>query len=185
MIFDFDQYNILTSLIFSTVIQAVFFSFAAGFKTDKVTDFSYSLSFIAMTVVLQVFNRAFSIGQVVAAAFIVVWSLRLGSYLFIRILKIGKDDRFDERRGNFLKFLRFWILQALIVWLVMLPAECLLVLALKFPHRWYSERLFPKPLYPRSSCLETSDSPYGTPSHVPLVRSRTCRIRESADRTAR
>ena len=122
MFFDFDPYNVLTSLIISCAIQALFFIFAAGFKTDKVTDFSYSLSFILMTVLLLLVNRAFSIGQIIVSAVIVVWGVRLGSYLFARILKIGKDDRFDERRGNFLKFLRFWILQALIVWLVMLPA---------------------------------------------------------------
>ena len=45
----------------------------------------------------------------------------MGSYLFYRILTIKSDYRFDERRGNPIEFLKFWLLQATAVWLIMLP----------------------------------------------------------------
>jgi steroid 5-alpha reductase family enzyme len=45
-----------------------------------------------------------------------------------RILKIGKDARFDDKRGNFLVFLRFWVIQAIAVWAIMLPVTVLLSL---------------------------------------------------------
>jgi steroid 5-alpha reductase family enzyme len=122
VLFDFDPHNIITTLLASLAIQAIFFAFAASFKTDKVTDLSYSLSF-ALLALFQVFsNRAFAPGQIIVATFVVIWAARLGAYLLSRIIKIGKDARFDDKRGDFAKFLRFWTLQALAVWLVMLPA---------------------------------------------------------------
>ena len=122
MLFQFDVYNILTSLIISIVIQAIFFLFAFAFKTDKVTDFSYSLSFIVMTVVFSAINRAFDSVRIILAVMIILWGLRLGTYLLTRILRIGKDDRFDDKRNDFVKFLAFWIFQAFTVWFVMMPS---------------------------------------------------------------
>jgi steroid 5-alpha reductase family enzyme len=50
-----------------------------------------------------------------------VWGIRLGSYLFTRILTIKVDHRFDDKRSNPLRFGMFWLLQAITVWVVMLP----------------------------------------------------------------
>ncbi|GAB1455409.1 hypothetical protein MASR2M48_07160 [Spirochaetota bacterium] len=52
MFFAFDPYNILWTFIVSFIIQALFFAFAASFKTDKVTDISYSLGFAVLTLVI-------------------------------------------------------------------------------------------------------------------------------------
>lgn len=111
---------VLASLLISFAINMVFFIFAATFKTDKVTDLTYSLSFFILAPAL------FSTGsrmveQWLITAAIMLWAFRLGSYLFRRILKIKKDDRFDDKRGKFLSFLGFWIIQTLAVWLIMLP----------------------------------------------------------------
>jgi steroid 5-alpha reductase family enzyme len=58
----------------------------------------------------------------VTAVLICAWGIRLGAYLFARILKTGVDHRFDDMRDRPLRFARFWALQALTVWVVMLPA---------------------------------------------------------------
>lgn len=128
MLFAFDHYNILTTLIASFAVQGIFFVFAASLKTDKVTDLSYSLSFALLSIALVLANRAFTPWSLLAAALVVIWSARLGAYLLSRILKIGKDARFDDKRGDFLKFLSFWVLQAIVVWLVMLPVSVFLSL---------------------------------------------------------
>jgi steroid 5-alpha reductase family enzyme len=48
----------ISSLIISLGIQALFFIFAFTFRTDKVTDFSYSLSFVVMSLTLAITGTA-------------------------------------------------------------------------------------------------------------------------------
>jgi steroid 5-alpha reductase family enzyme len=54
-----------------------------------------------------------------------IWGLRLSGFLFFRILKTGKDYRFDDKRDDFFKFLAFWIFQMIWVWVVSLPVTIL------------------------------------------------------------
>lgn len=128
MFFAFDPYNILWTFIVSFIIQALFFAFAASFKTDKVTDISYSLGFAVLTLVILFSNKAFALPQVLAAVFVVLWAARLGAYLLTRIIITKTDARFDDKRSNFVNLLGFWVLQALAVWLVLMPVSVLLSL---------------------------------------------------------
>lgn len=59
--------------------------------------------------------------QIAITALVLCWGIRLSGYLFYRILKIGEDKRFDDKRDNFLKFAAFWIFQAIWVFTVSLP----------------------------------------------------------------
>ena len=118
----------LIALGISVAINAVFFALAALLRTDKVTDLSYSLSFVVLAVVLLVRGGHFTLLHVLTAALICAWGIRLGAYLFARILKTGVDHRFDDMRDHPLRFARFWALQALTVWVVMLPAVRLFAL---------------------------------------------------------
>ncbi|MDH5533596.1 MAG: DUF1295 domain-containing protein [Candidatus Pacebacteria bacterium] len=112
----------LLTLIISFAIQGFFFSFASLFKTDKLTDLSYGLSFIALAWFMLFRLGEFSLHQIVLTILITLWGLRLVTYLFIRILKMGRDKRFDSMREKFFEFAKFWILQALSVWVIMLPS---------------------------------------------------------------
>ena len=118
--------EIILSLIIAFGIQIFFFIFAATFKSDKVTDLSYGLSFIILSVFLLLRNNMFQILQIIITTLIVLWGLRLAGYLFIRILKIKKDARFEGMRENFVKFAGFWFFQAITVWIIMLPATFVL-----------------------------------------------------------
>lgn len=116
------SHPVLFSLIFSFALNTFFFLFAAAFKTDKLTDITYSLSFFLLTLFLLLTSlHTLSYHKLLVSAAILLWSSRLGAYLLYRIIKIGKDARFDDKRGDFVKFSKFWILQATTVWLVMLP----------------------------------------------------------------
>ena len=42
--------------------------------------------------------------QILVFILMYLWALRLGTYLFIRIIKIKVDYRFDEMRNSFLEF---------------------------------------------------------------------------------
>ena len=61
----------------------------------------------------------------VASLFIMAWGLRLSGFLLFRILKTGKDDRFDDKRDKFFPFLGFWVFQMIWVWTVSLPVTVL------------------------------------------------------------
>lgn len=112
----------LVALGISIVINAVFFAFAAALRTDKVTDLSYSLSFVVLAAALLLQGRATTALPMTVAVLVVAWAVRLGAYLLGRILKTGVDPRFDGMREHTLRFARFWALQAFTVWLVMLPS---------------------------------------------------------------
>ena len=125
--------SILIALGISILINAVFFAFAAALGTDKVTDLSYSLSFVALAVFLLATAGRFDWLKAGVALLVCAWGLRLGGYLFSRILLLKVDHRFDGMRDNPLRFARFWVLQAFTVWVVMLPAIRLLSLPSPLP----------------------------------------------------
>jgi steroid 5-alpha reductase family enzyme len=90
-------------------------------KTDKLTDISYAVTFVVVAI-FAYFSSAKSIEHTIALVLISLWALRLGTYLFIRISRIKKDPRFDDKRDDFVKFLMFWLLQGTTVFVVLLPS---------------------------------------------------------------
>ncbi len=115
------NYLILT-LGISFLIQTIFFIFAFSLKTDKVTDLSYGLTFIILSVFAVSLNRNPSSLQITVMIMIIAWAIRLIAYLLVRILRTKKDRRFDGVREKFLSFAQFWFFQALTVWIIMLPS---------------------------------------------------------------
>ena len=63
--------------------------------------------------------------QIVTSLFIMIWAARLSGFLLFRVIKTGKDDRFDDMRDKFFSFLGFWVFQMLWVWTVSLPVTLL------------------------------------------------------------
>jgi steroid 5-alpha reductase family enzyme len=112
--------ELLITLAVSLGINLVMFVPAYMFQTDKLTDISYAVTFLVVTL-FGLLSNDISLIKVLYFVAVLLWAIRLGSYLLIRIHKIGKDKRFDGMRENFLFFLRFWVLQGLTVWVVMIP----------------------------------------------------------------
>ena len=112
---------ILQSLYVSLIIQVFFFIIASINKTDKVTDLSYGLTFIAIAIISFLKSDQTAMHWLLLAM-IVIWGIRLSSYLFIRIMKIKVDRRFNKIRNSFIQFGKFWLLQAISVWIISLPA---------------------------------------------------------------
>lgn len=108
-------------------INIVGFLIAFKLQSDKLTDASYALTFV--TVVLFALIRAdrLEFEHYVVSAVVFLWAARLGSYLLMRVLKFGKDNRFDEMRKSFWLFGRFWVLQGITVPIVLLPVEMFFV----------------------------------------------------------
>ena len=113
--------QIIISLIIAIVLQIIFFIPANKQKTDKFTDLTYGLSFILIALFIIIFNRI-TYGKILLFAMIFTWALRLILFLTHRIKKTGKDPRFDKIRNNPIKFLSFWLMQGIAVWIIMIPA---------------------------------------------------------------
>ena len=111
----------LETLIIAFGINTVFFIYAFIRKTDVVTDLSYSLSFFLATTYLYVMHAEKNLLQTLLLVIVLLWALRLGSYLFSRIRATKVDHRFDDKRDSFVRFGIFWLLQATAVWVVLLP----------------------------------------------------------------
>lgn len=128
--------NLLTTFFIALGLNIIMFVPAYIWKTDKLTDISYAVTF-ALLGVISIVIGGISIPSIILVAAILLWSIRLGSYLLIRIHKIGRDKRFDEMRKSFWRFGRFWILQGLTVWVVLVPSMLFLV---KSPKNlpWYA-----------------------------------------------
>lgn len=109
------------SAVAAVAVNGIFFAFAAVRKTDVVTDLSYSLSFALVSAVLILRNLGAPSAALAPAALTLLWAARLGSYLFGRIIKIKVDHRFDDKRDDPLKFASFWSLQAVAVFVILLP----------------------------------------------------------------
>ena len=100
------------------------------YKTDKLTDISYALSFVVL-ILFSYGGSSQKWPHVLMTLFVIWWAVRLGGFLLMRIRNKGKDKRFDGMRENPVKFLRFWLLQGVSVFVVLISA--LLFMQVKNP----------------------------------------------------
>jgi steroid 5-alpha reductase family enzyme len=103
------------------------------FQTEKFFDLTGSISFITVTATALWLAPERDVRTWAVSGLVLIWALRLGSFLFIRILKEGKDGRFDELKPNFLNFLIVWTLQGLWVNLTLATALVIICSPYKIP----------------------------------------------------
>ena len=101
-------------------INVALFVPAYAMKTDKLTDFSYGLSFAVVAITWFVLHPG-GLRDTLFVLIVVIWAARLGGYLVIRIRRMKRDKRFDGIRENFFRFGAFWLGQGLTVFVVLLP----------------------------------------------------------------
>ena len=95
------------------LIQWVVFIPSFKAQTEKFYDLTGSLTYIAITLLLVLLTPGIDARALLLAAMVLAWAVRLGSFLFRRISKAGKDDRFDEIKPSFVRFLNVWTIQGL------------------------------------------------------------------------
>ncbi|KAK0731326.1 hypothetical protein B0H67DRAFT_478874 [Lasiosphaeris hirsuta] len=120
-----DDYYLAITLLITAAYQLAFFSVAFTFKFDKLTDFAGGTNFVVLAIITLAFSGGHDARQILVSLFIMAWGLRLSGFLLFRILKTGKDDRFDDKRDKFFPFLGFWVFQMIWVWTVSLPVTVL------------------------------------------------------------
>ena len=100
-------------LILSVLIQIIFFIPSFILKTEKLYDLIGSTTYIIITSIayLSVENKTTT--DTILFLFVIIWGIRLGTYLFKRIQRDREDVRFEKAKRNFFWFLQYWMGQAL------------------------------------------------------------------------
>ena len=109
-------------VIIAFAIQWIAFVPAYLLQTERFFDLTGSLTYIVVAVVAVLLSAEAGARAFLLLAMVVIWAVRLGSYLFLRIRKAGADKRFDDIKPSFPRFLNTWTLQALWVTLTLAAA---------------------------------------------------------------
>ena len=104
-------FALLVGLAF--IIQWLAFIPAYLMQTEKFYDITGSFTYISAATLALALIPNLDARAILLWVLVVAWALRLGSFLSRRIHKAGKDDRFDEIKPSFIRFLNAWTIQAL------------------------------------------------------------------------
>lgn len=104
-------YALAVALTFT--IQWAAFIPAYTRQTEHFYDLTGSATYISLTIFVLLTAQPLSPAAAVLALMVIAWAARLGSYLFLRVRRSGKDSRFDAIKPNFPRFLLTWTLQGL------------------------------------------------------------------------
>src|SRR4051812_40848681 len=104
--------DLLLTLAVSVALNLVLFLVAFRFKTDRLTDGSYALTFVLLAL-YGLWRGGANGPKLVLTGMVVLWAVRLGGFLLMRIWRTGADKRFDGVRENFWQFGKFWFAQGI------------------------------------------------------------------------
>ena len=92
-------------------------------KTERFYDLTGGLTYLAVvgfSLWAGSQSEAPSLRELIVSLLVVIWALRLSSFLYLRIHRTGKDGRFDQLKTSPIRFLVPWTIQGLWVFLTMI-----------------------------------------------------------------
>jgi steroid 5-alpha reductase family enzyme len=112
------------TLLLTVIFQLTCFFCAYRLQIDTLTDLAGSLNFVLLALLTFFSGPGFTRGNVRAimlTTLVCISRTELGCYLLSRVMRRGKDARFDPIRESLPAFLVFWVFQMVWVWGVSLP----------------------------------------------------------------
>ncbi len=91
-------------------------------QTEHYFDLMGSISYVVTCLIalyLTSISTDLSLRSIIIALLIIVWAVRLGSFLFLRVKREGRDNRFNVMKTKFWWFLFTWTLGGLWVFVTM------------------------------------------------------------------
>lgn len=110
-VFGIPLFALLVALAF--LIQWLAFVPAFLRHTERFFDLTGSVTYISVVTIGILLGAAVDARAILLWALVVIWAIRLGTFLFRRIRRAGKDNRFDDIKPSFIRFLNAWTIQAL------------------------------------------------------------------------
>jgi len=96
-------------------------------KTEKYYDITGTIAYLVMTGLAVFSSHELHLRSQVVAILIAVWALRLGLFLLVRVFQVGEDKRFHEVKTSFSRFLVWFSMSALWVFLTTANALTLIL----------------------------------------------------------
>jgi steroid 5-alpha reductase family enzyme len=100
-------------ILLAFVIQWIAFIPAYLNQTEAFFDLTGGLTYILVIVTAVALSETVDARSFLLLGIILVWAVRLGSFLFMRIRAAGEDRRFREIKPSFPRFLLTWTIQGL------------------------------------------------------------------------
>lgn len=100
-------------ILLAFFIQWIAFIPAYLKQTEAFFDLTGSLTYILVIVTAVILSDTVDARSFLLLGIILVWAVRLGSFLFMRIRVAGEDRRFREIKPSFPRFLLTWTIQGL------------------------------------------------------------------------
>lgn len=120
-------FAVLIALVY--IIQWLVFIPAFIGQSEKYYDLTGAITNISITLLALLLTPNPDFRAYLLTLLVIIWAGRLGTFLFRRVQKAGKDDRFDELKPDFLRFLNVWTIQAL--WISFTLAAALVAITSK------------------------------------------------------
>ena len=103
----------------SYILHWIIFIPSFIYQTEHYFDLTGSISYLTGIGVAFYLNPSVDPRDLIIGAMIVIWAVRLGTFLFMRVKQDGKDGRFTIMKTQFHWFLMTWTLGGLWVFLTM------------------------------------------------------------------
>ncbi|UTW54595.1 DUF1295 domain-containing protein [Kordiimonas sp. SCSIO 12610] len=95
-------------------------------QTEKYYDLLGSITYLVTILAACMLSGDLHERALIVAAMVIVWTLRLGSFLFARISADGEDKRFKDIKGNPPRFFVTWTLQG--AWVTLTAAAAFFII---------------------------------------------------------
>ena len=108
------------------------------YQTEHYFDLIGSISYISIVLFTFLALNNLDIRSILIGLLIMVWAVRLGSFLFIRVKRDGKDNRFTVMKTKFWWFLFTWTIGGLWVFITMAAGLAAMTSAKAVPLGWFA-----------------------------------------------
>jgi steroid 5-alpha reductase family enzyme len=100
-------------IIVAFVIQWIVFVPSFIKRTEKFYDLTGAFTYSTIIIAAVLLSPDIDLRSMLLMVLILIWAIRLGGYLFLRVLKTGEDKRFEELKQSGPRFFVTWTIQGL------------------------------------------------------------------------